>query len=75
MARKQKSVADIDKEIEALEAQRAAALNTRSEQIGKLAGKAELNVLDIPDSFLLKEFKAIAERFRNSRKTQGVASN
>jgi hypothetical protein len=64
MARKTKTVTDIDKEIEALKAQRAAALDARAERIGKIAAKAELTLLDISDAELRKEFRAIAERFR-----------
>jgi len=64
MARKQKSVTDIDKEIEALKAQRLAALEARADQIGKIAAKADLTNLAIADAELLKEFQAIAERFR-----------
>jgi hypothetical protein len=70
MARRPKSVADIDKEIAALQAQRSEALEGRAVQIGKIAAKAELNLLDIPDADLLKEFKAIAERFRAKPKPQ-----
>lgn len=69
MARKTKSVAEIDKEIETLKAQRVAALDARADQIGKIAAKAELPLLDISDSDLLKEFKAIAERFRRKGPT------
>jgi uncharacterized protein YydD (DUF2326 family) len=65
MARKPKSVIDIDKEIETLKAQRVAALETRAEQIGKIAAKADLNILEISDADMLKEFQAIAERFRH----------
>lgn len=67
MARKPKSVTDIDKEIETLKAQRSAALEARAAQIGKIAAKADLTVLEISDADLLKEFRQIAERFR--RKT------
>ena len=69
MARKPKSVTDIDKEIEALKAQRAKALDARAEQIGKIAAKADLTLLDIADAELLKEFKEIADRFRGKPKT------
>lgn len=68
MARRPKSIADIDKEIEALKAQRTEALEAKGVHIGKLAAKAELTTLDIPDADLLKEFKAIAERFRGESK-------
>lgn len=64
MARKPKSVIDIDREIEALKAQRLAALEGRADQIGKLAAKADLTTLEISDADLLKEFRQIAERFR-----------
>lgn len=67
MARKPKSVTDIDKEIAALKAQRTEALTARAEQIGKIAAKADLTMLEITDADLLKEFQAIADRFR--RKT------
>lgn len=75
MARKSKSVADIDKEIAALQAQREEALESRAVQIGKIAAKAELNMLDISDAELLREFKAIAERFRAPPKASIPASN
>lgn len=65
MARKPKSVIDIDKEIETLKVQRIAALEARAEQIGKIAAKADLNILEISDANMLKEFQAIAERFRH----------
>lgn len=71
MARKPKSVVDIDKEIEALKAQRVAALEARADQIGKIAAKADLTNLEITDAELLKEFQAIADRFR--RKTTASA--
>ncbi|MBO6727815.1 MAG: hypothetical protein JJ911_19310 [Rhizobiaceae bacterium] len=74
MARKPKSVTDIDKEIEALKAQRSAALDARAEQIGKLAAKAELTLLDISDADLLKEFKALAEQFRRKPNGSGTAA-
>ncbi|WP_029064087.1 TraC family protein [Labrenzia sp. DG1229] len=64
MARKSKSVADIDKEIEALKNRRLEALEAQAAHIGKIAAKAELTMLEISDADLLKEFKAIAERFR-----------
>lgn len=64
MARKPKSVIDIDKEIEALKAQRVAALDARAEQVGKIAARAELTLLEITDAELLKEFQQIADRFR-----------
>lgn len=67
MARKSKSVTDIDKEIEALKAQREAALGARADQVGKIAAKADLTTLEISDADLLKEFQQIADRFR--RKT------
>lgn len=67
MARKPKSVIDIDKEIKALKAQRVASIEARADQIGKIAAKANLTTLEISDAELLKEFQAIAERFR--RKT------
>ena len=67
MARKPKSVIDIDKEIEALRAQRVASIEARADQIGKIAAKADLTTLEISDAELLKEFQAIADRFR--RKT------
>ncbi|MDF1670220.1 MAG: TraC family protein [Roseovarius sp.] len=67
MARKPKSVIDIDKEIEALKAQRVAAMDARAEQIGKIAARADLTLLEITDAELLKEFQQIADRFR--RKT------
>lgn len=74
MARKPKSVTDIDREIETLKAQRSAALNTRAEQIGKLATKAGLTLLDISDAELLKEFKALAERFRRKPNGSGTTA-
>lgn len=64
MARKSKSVTDIDKEIEALKAHRVAALEARADQIGKIAAKADLTKLEMTDAELLKEFQAIADRFR-----------
>ncbi|WP_113913476.1 TraC family protein [Roseovarius dicentrarchi] len=64
MAKKPKSVIDIDKEIAALKAQRVAALESRADQIGKIAAKANLTTLEISDADLLKEFQQIAERFR-----------
>ncbi len=67
MARKSKSVTDIDNEIEALKTQRTAALDARADQVGKIAAKADLTTLAISDADLLKEFQQIAERFR--RKT------
>ncbi|MCQ0090625.1 TraC family protein [Roseovarius sp. M141] len=66
MARKPKSVTDIDKEIETLKAQRSAALEARAAQIGKIAAKADLTVLEISDADLLKEFRQVAERFRRN---------
>ena len=72
MARKPKSVIDIDNEIEALKTQRVAALDARADQVGKIAAKADLTTLDISDADLLKEFQQIAERFR--RKTSPAAS-
>lgn len=70
MARRSKSVTDIDKEIEALKVARTAAMDAQAAHIGKLAAKAELTLLDISDAALLEEFRAIAERFRK----QGAAS-
>ena len=67
MTRKPKSVIDIDNEIEALKAQRIASLEARAGHIGKIAAKADLATLEISDAELLKEFQAIADRFR--RKT------
>jgi hypothetical protein len=69
MARKPKSVIDIDKEIEALKAQRIASLEARADQIGKIAAKADLATLEISDAELLKEFQAIADRFRRKSAT------
>lgn len=69
MARKPKSVADIDREIEALKAQRVAALEGRADQIGKIAGKAGLTTLEITDAELMKEFQAMADRFRRKTST------
>ncbi len=71
MARKPKSVVDIDKEIEALKAQRVAVLEARADQIGKIAAKADLTTLEITDAELQKEFQAIADRFRR----KGSATN
>ncbi len=65
MARKPKSVTDIDQEIEALRAQRVAALEARAAHIGKIAAKADLTTLEILDADLLKEFQQIADRFRH----------
>lgn len=74
MARKPKSVADIDKEIEALKAARVEALDAQAAHVGKLAAKAELTMLDISDADLVKEFKAIAERFRAQGTAPAAAS-
>lgn len=75
MARKQKSVADIDKEIEALKAKRAEALEAQAAHIGKLAEKAGLTTLEIADADLLKEFKAVAGRFRKRPTTPAASSH
>lgn len=75
MARRPKSIADIDKEIEALKAQRVEALDAQAAHIGKLAAKADLTTLDIPDADLLKEFKAIAERFRGKGKASAAPAH
>lgn len=75
MARKPKSVADIDREIEALKAQRVEALEAQAEHVGKLAAKAGLTTLDISDADLLKDFKALAERFQRPSTPQTSASN
>lgn len=75
MARKSKSVTDIDKETEALKVARAAALDAQAAHIGKLAAKAELTLLDISDAALMKEFRAIAERFRKQRAAPAAASD
>jgi hypothetical protein len=64
MARKPKSVTDIDQQIEALRAQRVAALDARAAHIGKIAAKADLTTLEISDATLLREFQQIADRFR-----------
>lgn len=64
MARKPKSVIDIDKEIEILKAQRLAVLNARATHVGKIAAKADLTTLEIADADLLREFQQIADRFR-----------
>ncbi len=64
MAKKPRSVSDIDEQIEALKAKRVAALESRADQIGKIAAKADLTTLDLSDAELLKEFQQIAERFR-----------
>ncbi len=69
MARKPKSVGEFDEEIKALQAKRAEALEARAAHIGKLADKAGLTMLDFADDALLKEFKAIADRFQNPPKT------
>ena len=74
MARKSKSVTDIDKEIEALKVARTAALDAQAAHIGKLAAKAELTLLDISDAAMLKEFRAIAERFRKPGAAPTAAS-
>lgn len=66
MAKKTKSVADIDREIKALQAKRTEALEAQSAHVGNLAARAGLTELDIPDADLLKEFKAIAERFQKA---------
>jgi len=73
MARKPKSVVDIDKEIEALKAARAAAMDARAAHIGKLAAKAELTMLDMSDADLLEAFKTIAVRFRKQGATPAAA--
>ncbi|WP_136661783.1 TraC family protein [Nitratireductor sp. XY-223] len=65
MARRPRTLAEIDTEIEALKQQRQKALDQRSALIGKLAAKAGLVELDVPDAELLKEFGAIADRLRN----------
>ena len=75
MARKSKSVTDIDKEIEALKVARTAALDAQAAHIGKLAAKAELTLLDISDAALLKEFRTIAERFRKQGAAPSAASD
>jgi len=75
MARKPKSVADIDREIEALKAQRVEALEAQAELVGKLAAKAGLTTLDISDADLLKEFKALAERFQKRPASPASASH
>lgn len=75
MARKPKSVLEIDKEIEALKAARVEALEAQAAHVGKLAAKADLTTLDITDADLLKEFKAIAERFRKQQITSPAASH
>jgi len=64
MARKLTNVSDIDKKIAALQEQRAAALEARAEQIGKIASKAGLVDLDISDAEFLKAFQEIAARFQ-----------
>ena len=64
MARKPKSVSEIDRQIEELKAKRLEALEAQPAHIGSIAAKADLNTLDIPDAELLKKFKAIAARFR-----------
>ncbi len=69
MARKPRTLAEIDTEIEALKQQRQKALDQRSALIGKLAAKAGLVELDVPDAELLKEFGAIVDRLRNQRGT------
>ncbi len=74
MARKSKSVIDIDNEIEALKAQRVAALDTRADQVGKIAAKADLTTLEISDADLLKEFQQIAERFRRKPAPTGTTN-
>lgn len=74
MARKPKSVVEIDKEIEALKAARVQALEAQATHVGKLAAKADLTALDISDADLLREFKAIAERFRKQQTASSVAS-
>ncbi|GFE67037.1 TraC family protein [Litoreibacter roseus] len=73
MARKPKSVADFDEEIRALQAKRAEALEARAAHIGKLADKAGLTMLEFADDALLKEFKAIAQRFQNQPKAAPAA--
>lgn len=65
MARKPRSVSDIDAEIEALKKQRKEALEAQSAHIGRLAAKAGLTGLDISDAELVKEFEAVAARFQN----------
>lgn len=65
MARKSRTVLEIDAEIEALKRQRREAIDQRSAQIGKLAAKAGLVELDVSDGDLLKEFGAIAARLRD----------
>lgn len=75
MARKPKSVSEIDKEIEALKAKRTEALEAQAAHVGKLAAKAELTTLDIPDADLLREFKAIADRFRSKPKASAAPSH
>lgn len=74
MTRKPKSVIDIDKEIEALKAQRVAALKARADQIGKIAAKADLTNVEITDAELLKEFQAIADRFRRKASATNPAN-
>jgi hypothetical protein len=64
MARKLTNVSDIDKKIAALQEQRAAVLEARAEQIGKIASKAGLVDLEISDAELLKAFQQIAARFQ-----------
>ena len=75
MARKQKTVTEIDREIEALKAERIAALEAQADHIGKLAAKAGLTGLDISDAALSKEFKAIADRFRRPAETGSASSD
>ena len=75
MARKQKTVSEIDREIDALKAQRIAALEARADHIGKLAAKAGLTGVDISDAELLKEFKAIADRFQRQAETRSASSD
>lgn len=74
MARKTKSVTDIDKQIEALRAQRVATLEARADHVGKIAAKADLTTLEIGDADLLKEFQQIVERFRHKSAPAGTAS-
>jgi uncharacterized protein YydD (DUF2326 family) len=64
MAKKPKSITDIDQQIETLKAQRVAVLETRAAHIGKIAAKADLTTLEISDATLLREFQQIADRFR-----------
>ena len=75
MARRPKSVADVEREIEALKQQRQSLLNARAEQIGKLAAKAELHTLDITDKELLKMFEDLVARFRAKAAPAGSASS